>query len=195
MTSTPSSAAEPAWPDDAVEVGRIGGAWGVKGWFKVQPFATDPQALFSSKRWFLRAAEDSRPARPGAAALPALLKIVEAKEHGDGVVARAQEVADRDGAEALRGARIFVGRSSFPTAGDGEFYWVDLIGLAVLNREEQLLGSVVGLLDTGAHSVLRVLPEGGKAEADERLIPFVAQYIDEVDMPARRIHVDWGLDY
>lgn len=195
MTSTLSSAAEPAWPDDAVEVGRIGGAWGVKGWFKVQPFATDPQALFSSKRWFLRAADEARPARPGAAALPALLKIVEAKEHGDGVVARAQEVADRDGAEALRGARIFVGRSSFPTAGADEYYWVDLIGLAVLNREEQLLGSVVGLLDTGAHSVLRVLPEGGKGEADERLIPFVAQYIDEVDMPARRIRVDWGLDY
>ena len=195
MTSTPSSAAEPAWPDDAVEVGRIGGAWGVKGWFKVQPFATDPQALFSSKRWFLRAADEARPARPGAAALPALLKIVEAKEHGDGVVARAQEVADRDGAEALRGARIFVGRSSFPTAGADEYYWVDLIGLAVLNREDQLLGSVVGLLDTGAHSVLRVLPEGGKGEADERLIPFVAQYIDEVDMPARCIRVDWGLDY
>jgi 16S rRNA processing protein RimM len=195
VTSTPSSAAEPAWPDDAVEVGRIGGAWGVKGWFKVQPFATDPQALFSSKRWFLRAADEARPARPGAAALPALLKIVEAKEHGDGVVARAQEVADRDGAEALRGARIFVGRSSFPTAGADEYYWVDLIGLAVLNREDQLLGSVVGLLDTGAHSVLRVLPEGGKGEADERLIPFVAQYIDEVDMPARRIRVDWGLDY
>ncbi|MFO1333606.1 MAG: ribosome maturation factor RimM [Piscinibacter sp.] len=195
MTSTPSSAAEPAWPDDAVEVGRIGGAWGVKGWFKVQPFATDPQALFSSKRWFLRAADEARPARPGAAALPALLKIVEAKEHGDGVVARAQEVADRDGAEALRGARIFVGRSSFPTAGADEYYWVDLIGLAVLNREDQLLGSVVGLLDTGAHSVLRVLPEGGKGEADERLIPFVARYIDEVDMPARCIRVDWGLDY
>lgn len=195
MTSTPSSAAEPAWPDDAVEVGRIGGAWGVKGWFKVQPFATDPQALFSSKRWFLRAADEARPARPGAAALPALLKIVEAKEHGDGVVARAQEVADRDAAEALRGARIFVGRSSFPTAGADEYYWVDLIGLAVLNREDQLLGSVVGLLDTGAHSVLRVLPEGGKGEADERLIPFVARYIDEVDMPARCIRVDWGLDY
>jgi 16S rRNA processing protein RimM len=195
VTSTPSSAAEPAWPDDAVEVGRIGGAWGVKGWFKVQPFATDPQALFSSKRWFLRAADEARPARPGAAALPALLKIVEAKEHGDGVVARAQEVADRDGAEALRGARIFVGRSSFPTAGADEYYWVDLIGLAVLNREDQLLGSVVGLLDTGAHSVLRVLPEGGKGEADERLIPFVARYIDEVDMPARCIRVDWGLDY
>lgn len=189
------SAAEPAWPDDAVEVGRITGAWGVKGWFKVQPFAVDPQALFSSKRWFLQPSAEARPPRPGAPALPPLLKIAEAKEHGDGVVARSLDVADRDAAEALRGARIFVGRSSFPTAGDGEYYWVDLIGLAVVNREEQPLGSVVGLLDTGAHSVLRVLPEGGQGEADERLIPFVAQYIDDVDLAGRCIRVDWGPDY
>ncbi|MFT3665980.1 ribosome maturation factor RimM [Piscinibacter sp.] len=190
-----ASAADPAWPDDAVEVARITGAWGVKGWFKVQPFAADPQALFSSKRWFLQGAADARPPRPGAPALPTLLKIAEAKEHGDAVVARSPDIADRDAAEALRGARVFVGRASFPSAGDGEYYWVDLIGLAVRNREEQPLGTVVGLLDTGAHSVLRVLPEGGQAERDERLIPFVAQYVDEVDLPARRIRVDWGLDY
>ncbi len=195
MVNSPISAAEPAWPDDAVEVGRITGAWGVKGWFKVQPFASDPQALFSSKRWFLKAADEPRPLRPGAATLPPLLKIAEAKEHGDGVVARAHDVADRSAAEALRGARIFVGRSSFPTAGPDEYYWVDLIGLAVVNRDEQALGTVVGLMDTGAHSVLRVLPEGGKGEADERLIPFVAQYIDDVSLEARRIRVDWGLDY
>lgn len=195
MTNLPSSAAEPAWPDDAVEVGRIAGAWGVKGWFKVQPFAADPQALFSSKRWFLKAPEEPRPARPMAAALPALMKIAEAKEHGDGVVARSLDVTDREGAEALRGARIFVARSSFPSAGQDEYYWVDLIGLAVVNRDGQPLGTVVGLIDTGAHSVLRVLPEGGRGEADERLIPFVAQYIDAVDLQARRIGVDWGLDY
>ncbi len=189
------SAAEPAWPDDAVEVGRIVGAWGVKGWFKVQPFAADPQALFSSKRWFLQPGAEARPPRPAAPALPPLLKIAEAKEHGDGVVARCLDITGRDAAEALRGARIFIGRASFPTAGEGEFYWVDLIGLAVVNREEQPLGTVVGLLDTGAHSVLRVLPEGSQGEADERLIPFVAQYIDDVDLAARRIRVDWGLDY
>lgn len=195
MTNLPSSAAEPAWPDDAVEVGRITGAWGVKGWIKVQPFAADPQALFSSKRWFLKPPEEARPMRPGATTYPPLLKVAESREHGDGVVARLHEVEDRTGAEALRGARIFVGRSSFPTAGSDEFYWVDLIGLAVINRDEQPLGTVVGLLDTGAHSVLRVLPDGGKGEADERLIPFVAQYIDEVSLDARRIRVDWGLDY
>jgi 16S rRNA processing protein RimM len=195
VSSAPSSAAEPAWPDDAVEVGRITGAWGVKGWFKVQPFAADPQALFSSRRWFLRPPEGHGPVRPGATPLPELLRIVEAKEHGDGIVARAHDVDDRDAAEVLRGARIFVGRSSFPTAGEGEYYWVDLIGLEVVNREGQRLGTVVGLMDTGAHSVLRVLPDGGKGEADERLIPFVAHYVDDVDLQARCIRVDWGLDY
>lgn len=195
MTIPPSSAAEPAWPDDAVEVGRIAGAWGVKGWIKVLPFATDPQALFSSKRWFLKPPEEPRPPRPGVQPYPDLLKVAESREHGDGVVARIHDLADRSAAEALRGARIFVGRSSFPTAGSDEFYWVDLIGLSVVNREDQPLGTVVGLIDTGAHSVLRVLPEGGKGEADERLIPFVAQYVDDVSLEARRIRVDWGLDY
>ncbi|WP_341893129.1 ribosome maturation factor RimM [Variovorax sp. YR752] len=195
MTSTPSSAAEPAWPDDAVEVGRIVGAWGVKGWIKVLPFASDPQALFSSKRWFLKPPDEPRPLRPGMPSCPALLKVIESREHGDGVVAHLHDVADRSAAEALRGARIFIGRSSFPTAGGDEFYWVDLIGLSVINREEQSLGTVVGLIDTGAHSVLRVLPEGGRGDADERLIPFVGAYIDEVSLEARRIRVDWGLDY
>jgi 16S rRNA processing protein RimM len=184
------------WPDDAVEVGRIVDAWGVKGWVKVQPFASDPQALFSSRRWLLKAPEGA--VRPGALALPGLLKITEAREHGELVVALAQGVADRAAAEALRGARVFVPRSSFPTPDTDEFYWVDLIGLAVVNRDGQELGRVVGLIDTGPHSVLRVVPEGAdpaKGDEAERLIPFVAAYVDAVDMPQRRIRVDWGLDF
>jgi 16S rRNA processing protein RimM len=192
----PTSAAEPAWPDDAVEVGRIIGAWGVKGWFKVQAFAADPQALFSSRRWFLRPPEEPRPVRPaGAAPYPPFVKVAESREHGEWVVARSLDVIDRSGAEALRGARVFVSRASFPTAGTDEFYWVDLVGLAVVNRQDEPLGRVVGLIDTGAHSVLRVLPDGAQGEAAERLIPFVAQYIDEVGLEQRRIRVDWGLDY
>ena len=102
-------------------------------------------------------------------------------------------------AEALRGARVFVGRSSFPTAAADEYYWVDLIGLSVVNRAGETLGQVAGLLDTGPHSVLRVAPEGtppGAAAAEaERLIPFVAAYVDAVDLQARRITVDWASDY
>ena len=188
---------EPAFPDDAVEVGRILGAWGVKGWIRIQPFSSDPQALFSSKRWFVKPPE-APIARPSVA-WPDLLRVTQAREQGDAVVAGVQDVNDRDAAEALRGGRIFISRASFPTADDGEFYWVDLIGLEVVNRTGDRLGAVTGLLDTGAHSVLRVRPHDAPAAASpesvERLIPFVAAYVDEVDREARRIVVDWGLDY
>lgn len=187
-----------AWPEDAVEVGRILDAWGVKGWIKVQAFSSDPQALFSSRRWFLQPPAD-KPRPAGAPALPKRLRITQAKDHGELVVACAQEIPDRPAAEALKGARIFVARSSFPTAETDEFYWVDLIGLSVVNRQGEALGMVTDLLDTGAHSVLRLShetkDETGKPVAAERLIPFVAAYIDTVDLPGRRIVVDWGLDY
>jgi 16S rRNA processing protein RimM len=184
------------WPDDAIEVGIIIDAWGVKGWFKVKAFSANPQALFSSKRWLLRPPEATRPGSVfNAASLPSLLKIVAAKEHGDLVVAQAQDVVDRPGAEALRGARVFVPRGSFPTAGPDEYYWVDLVGLAVVNRQGEQLGDVVGLIDTGPHSVLRVAPAGVTDEAGQRLIPFVAAFVDAVSLPERRITVDWGLDY
>jgi 16S rRNA processing protein RimM len=172
---------DPAWPDDAVEVGRIVDAWGIQGGIKVQPFAAEPEALFSSRRWFVEG--------PGGQRAP--LKITSARDRGDVVVATAQELPDRNAAEAMKGARVFVSRASFPTAGPDEFYWVDLIGLEVVNRQSEKLGVVADLLDTGAHSVLRVQP----AEGDERLIPFVAAYVDDVNLAERRITVDWGLDY
>lgn len=193
----------PAWPDDAVEVGRIVDAWGIQGGIKVQPFSSDPQALFSSRRWFLQPpagpAPKSAAGKGSGAPLPRLLKITQAREQGSLVVARAQEVADRNAAEALRGARIFVSRQSFPTAKDGEYYWIDLIGLAVVNREGEVLGTVTDLLDTGAHCVLRVqrpdAPADAKGEEAERLIPFVDAFVDTVDLAGRRITVDWGLDF
>ena len=194
-----TDAVDPGWPEDAVEVGTVVDAWGIKGWFRVQAYAADPQALFATRRWFLKPHAGVLGSRPGAATMPPVLSIVQAKEHGDGIVAQAQEIADRSAAEALHGARIFVSRRSFPTAGVDEYYWVDLIGLAVCNREGAELGSVVGLLDTGAHSVLRVVADPvpkGAADLDaERLIPFVAAYVDSVSLAERRIIVDWGLDY
>jgi 16S rRNA processing protein RimM len=99
----------------------------------------------------------------------------------------------------MKGARIFISRASFPTAGDGEYYWVDLIGLDVVNRQGEALGTVIDLIDTGAHSVLRIQRPAGEAGvpegASERLIPFVAAYVDDVNLSERRIMVDWGLDF
>ncbi|MBN8494649.1 MAG: ribosome maturation factor RimM [Burkholderiales bacterium] len=194
--ASPPSAPEADVPADAIEVGRITDAWGIKGGFRVQPYAKDPQALFSSRRWYLRPAEPrpGQPLKPPSTPLPPLLRIQQAREQGDDIVATAHDIADRNAAEALRGARIFVPRSSFPTAGTDEFYWVDLIGLQVRNRQGDVLGTVRGLLDTGAHSVLQVQPDG-EPDAPERLIPFVDAYIDRVDLQTRCIEVDWGLDF
>jgi len=179
-----------AWPADALEVGRIGEAWGLQGWFKVHAYADPPEALKAARQWHLQAPEGPTPVP---LRVPPLLEITRVREHGDGLVALAQGIADRSAAEPLRGARVFVSRSRFPEAATDEFYWADLIGCSVFDRSGVELGTVVGLYDTGPHSVLRIQPT--TADAAERLIPFVSAYVDSVDVAARRIGVDWGADY
>lgn len=177
-------------PDDAIEVARIADAWGVKGWFKVLPHSANPEALFAAKQWYLQPSE--RGAKTFAGTV--LLKIRQAKDHSDTVVAWAEGVDDRNAAEALRGARVFVPRSSFPTAGSDEYYWVDLIGLQVVNREGVALGQVRELLSTGPQTVL-VLAYEQDGKAQERMIPFVSAFVDKVELPEKRITVDWQPDY
>jgi len=182
-------------PADAIEVGRIADAWGIKGWFKVLPHSASPEALFSSRRWYLQPSERGVKTFSGTVRL----SITDAKEHSDSVVAAAHEVPDRNAAEALKGARIFVARSSFPTAGKDEYYWVDLIGLPVVNRDGVSLGEVRELLSAGPQTVL-VLEysepdETGVSRTLERMIPFVSAFVDSVDLKARRITVDWQPDY
>ena len=178
-------------PADAVEVGRIADAWGVKGWFKVVPYSSAPEALLGARTWLLQ------PAHKGPKSFfqgTVELAIRQARTHSDTLVAWAQGVDDRDGAEALRGARIFVPRSGFPAAAEGEYYWVDLIGLDVVNREGVALGSVRDLLPAGPQTTL-VLAYEQDGEPQERLIPFVSAFVDQVDLAGRRITVDWQPDF
>lgn len=191
------------WPEDAVEVGRVLDAWGVKGGIKVLPFSSDPQALFCTKKWFLQPAEvqGAVVTKPGAATTagvqparlsrPRMLKVRQAREQGDVIVVTADDLTDRNTAESLKGARVFVSRSAFPTPDTDEFYWIDLMGLTVVNRQDEVLGEVVDLMETGPHCVLRVKGE----DKVERMIPFVSVYIDSVSLADKRIVADWGLDY
>jgi 16S rRNA processing protein RimM len=189
-------------PDDAIEVGRILDAWGVKGWVKVLPHSTDPEALFSAKSWFLQAPDAKF--RPGFTTFSGTVcvDVSEIKMHSGSVVAKFTGVDDRTAAQALRATRIFLPRSSFPPASRDEYYWVDLIGLSVVNREGVVLGLVRDLMSTGPHSVLCVeyttggpASAGTKATVAERMIPFVSAYVDAVDIPGKRITVDWQPDY
>ncbi|AJC21807.1 ribosome maturation factor RimM [Pandoraea pulmonicola] len=178
-------------PDDLVELGYIGDAYGIRGWIKVQPHTGKGEGLLSADRWYFR--------RPGESTY-AMADVLLSRGHSGTVVAQLRGSGNRTTAEALKGLQVWVPRSAFPTAGEDEFYWVDLIGAQVTNLQDEVLGKVVGLLDNGIHTVLRVAYEapaadGKPAKTAERLIPFVGQYVQTVDVEARRIVADWGLDY
>ncbi len=179
-----------ALPADAIEIARIGEAWGIKGWFKVITHSTAPQAVFSSKRWYLQPSE--RGARTFTGTL--LLPVSQTKAHGDGLVAASLAIPDRTAAELLQGARVFVPRSSFPTPEADEYYWVDLIGCQVANREGVALGMVTELLHAGPQTTL-VLQYEAQGKTAERLIPFVGVFVDTVRIEDKTIVVDWQPDY
>lgn len=172
-------------PDDLVLVGHVSGAYGIKGWVRIRRYSADADALLHAKTWWL----DRPEVRD--------VDVMQAKVHGDEVVAQLMGVADRDAAEALKGATVQVRRSHFPPLSDDEFYWVDLIGLDVVNMAGERLGRVHDMMDNGAHPILRVQGESAGPEAKPRewLIPFVEHYVKTVDRAGKTITVDWELDF
>lgn len=180
-----------AWPDDVIELGTIVDAYGLKGWVKVAPHASAAQggnALVRTARWWLVKGRDFKSAA-----------VAHAKQHGDHIVGQLAGCADRDEALALRGYRVHARRADFPALATDEFYWVDLVGLDVVNESEVALGRVVDLIDNGAHAVLRIeypsVGKDGRPQRGERLIPFVGAYVKRVDQAAKCIVVDWEADY
>nr|WP_246257085.1 ribosome maturation factor RimM [Pararobbsia alpina] len=164
-----SGAATGTLPDDLIEVGVVVDAYGVKGWVKIQPHAQDGHggdAMVGSRRWWVaarlpvvgRPAGLSAGSRDEPRAPLRLVSVRDAKMHSGSVVALLAGIADRDQALAAKGTTVHVRRADFPKLPQDEFYWVDLIGLAVINTEGEALGEVVGLIDNGAHSVMRIVP-------------------------------------
>lgn len=178
-------------PGDAVEVARLGEAWGVKGWIKVLAHSAHPEALFSSKRWYLLPPERGAHHFSGTRILP----VSQIRRHGEALVVQSLSITDRTMAEMLRGARVFVSRSLFPSLPDDEYYWVDLMGCEVVNREGVVLGVVEELLATGPQTTLVLKQAGQEASGGQRMIPFVNAFVDAVDVSAKRIVVNWQPDF
>ncbi len=170
-------------PADLVEVGHVRGAYGVRGWVRVKPYSAEAEVLLTVREWWL----DSSGLHEA--------EVRQARRQGDEIVACLAGVADRDAAEALRGSVVCISRRRFPAPDEGEYYWVDLIGLAVFNRENEFLGTVKGLMDNGAHPVLQIEAEMPEGKKQELLIPFVARHVDKIDSESGKITVDWELDY
>ena len=164
-------------------MGRVLAPYGVKGWIKVEAFTSSPASLLDYDRWWL-AADAGRGAWTE-------FPVLTARLHSGSIAAQLSGLADREAAAAWRGALLGVPREALPPPGKGQVYWTDLVGLTVINRGGEIMGKVAGLLDTGAHPVLRVVVEDGS----ERLIPLVRAHVDAIEPDAGRILVDWRMDY
>jgi 16S rRNA processing protein RimM len=161
-------------------MGRIVAPYGLKGWVRVEPYSPDPDSLNTHPAWWVGRNGDWRE-----------MKVAESVlQHGASLVARFEGCVERDAALALKGCEIALERDVLPRNAKDEFYWVDLVGLKVVNAKDEELGVVAGLFENGAHAVMRIVD--GETE---RLLPFVEQVVRQVDMAGGRIRVEWELDW
>ena len=156
-------------------MGRVAGAYGVRGWLKLSPQHGVREALARSAEWWI----DGR-------AYP----VLQARVHGAAVVGRAAGVETREQALALKGASVAVRREALPDPGSGYYYLADLIGLEVVNEKGERLGDVKRMFSNGAQDVMEVA-----AGTATRLLPWVPAVVKEVDLDAGRIRVEWEADW
>jgi 16S rRNA processing protein RimM len=179
IARAPCDLAVSATTHKLLNLGRISGLFGVKGWVKVNSYTEPRDNVVGFRVWTLRLhGADSQ------------IEVEEGRSHGKQVVAKLRGVDDRDRARAFIGADILIERERLPPCAVGEYYWIELEGLEVRTLTGEVLGIVDHLLATGTHDVLVLTGER------ERLIPFVLdRVIRNVDLAAGLIVADWSPDY
>lgn len=190
-----------------IVLGRITGPHGVQGWLKLHPFGDDPDSWRAIKDWWLgRDDQDFSGWRD--------YPLHTLRLQGRHWVVKLVGVDDRLAAEAISGCFVGAPRQALPVPDEGEFYWSDLIGLVVVNEQQEMLGHVAEMIEAGAHAVMVVKeipvdaatvvtePRQPKPPRQPRqqlvsqsLIPFVAAVVKTVDVAAGRITVDWQSDW
>jgi 16S rRNA processing protein RimM len=164
---------------DLVVMARIAAPFGIKGWLKLQTFTQEPDSLDAYASWLIKAPSGWEE-----------WELEEFAVNAKGAVAKLKGCDDRSQAELIAKRDIAIPRESLDEAGDGEHYWIDLIGADVVNPLGERLGKIETLMETGANDVLVV-----KLGTEELLIPFIADVIVNVDRVARVVTVNWSKDY
>ncbi len=164
-------------------VGKITGVYGVKGWVKLFSWTEPREGIVQYRPWYLK--------KPSESAWREIV-LESGKRHGKTVIAKIEGIDDRNAAMLLAGQEIAIDASQLPPAGENEYYWRELIGCRVSNRQGIALGVVTGMMETGANDVLLLR---GEDEA-QHLIPFTPGHaVTRVDVAARHIEVDWPVDW
>jgi 16S rRNA processing protein RimM len=162
-----------------VAIGKIAGLFGVKGWVKIFSYTEPRDGILTYSPWYLMVNGERVCLQPDAG-----------KQHGKSVIAHLQSIDDRDAAARLINAEITIRRDQLPRAEEGEYFWIDLIGLKVVTLDGKALGTVSYLFETGANDVLVV------AGDRERLIPFLRDsVVRRIDLEKGLIEVDWDPEF
>jgi len=153
-----------------IEFGRVAGAYGVRGWLKV--VVDEPEVLAAQPAWWLEGAEYT---------------VLETKVHSGTLLAKLAGIENPEQVKKYKGKAVLIPR---PHPGEGRYYWSDLVGLEVVNAQGIVLGVVKGMFSNGAHDVMELSGE------KQRLLPWVqGVVVKKVDLPEKRIEVDWGADW
>jgi 16S rRNA processing protein RimM len=164
---------------ELVELGSINGVFGVQGWVKVFSHTSPRIQITDYRRWVLRQHGQETEC-----------KVLRGRVQGKSIVAQLDTIADRNQAEAMIGAVIYVHSDQLEVLAEGEYYWSQLVGLKVCTLDNVDLGVVDWLFETGNNDVMVV------AGDRERFIPYVkGDFVKEVDLEAGKIVVDWDPDF
>lgn len=164
---------------DSITLGKIAGVFGVKGWVKVFSYTEQRDSILAYSPWWLNCGAEWKP-----------YKLKNGQIQGKGLIAQLEGVESREQAELLVGCVIAIPREQLKPLKQNEYYWADLISLAVLTEAGIPLGNVIDLLETGANDVLVVQSER------QRLIPWIiGAVIKQVDLTTKQIIVDWDPNF
>lgn len=168
-----------------VVLAQVGRTHGIRGWLKLYSF-TEPAQNISAYHRFTAEVEGET----------VELQIDQMQDQGNNLIVHFTGVDQPEQARKLVGVLLKVAKSALPALPAGEYYWHQLTGLRVVNRQGELLGRVQKLLETGANDVLVVVPCDGSVDGRERLIPYLRdKVVVGIDLEQDRIEVDWGADY
>ncbi len=183
--------------DDYLVIGRVVASYGLKGWVKVKSFTQPQLNLISYKECFIA------PDRQGDKNWqPA--KIEKGKEHGKGIVVKFTGCDDRNAADLLQKYDVAVQVGQLPELSTEEYYWHQLSDLQVYlyanesganEGDEQLLGRVSHLLETGSNDVLVIKPCQGSIDEQERLLPYRPEVVLSIDLQTSKMVVDWDPEF
>lgn len=201
--------ADAAAPSQPVVLGRLGAPHGVKGWLKAHAFTNPAERLLDyllEANQLLeenRLLEEDQPLEEGQVWLRMprerhwrRVRVEEGRLQGRALMVRLRGIDDREAARLLTGGELAVEASALPELEPGEYYWYQLLGLAVETLDGQRLGRIDHLLETGANDVLVVQGDAESIDRRERLLPYLPeQVVVSVDLAEGLVRVDWDPDF